>query len=120
MTPEICLLPNQFDAHDTPTVYDEASKFNIHLVYIQKSGTGKYQHLDRRVFAALKSKGRAKWARYYEANPGRLCTREIAADLLLTSCEELDNSCIVAGWDVGADVIDDTSSSDDNEEWSRT
>jgi hypothetical protein len=62
------------------------------------------------VFEALKSKGHAKWARYNEANPGRLCMCEIAADLLLTSWDALDNSCIVAGCDLGADVIDDTSS----------
>jgi hypothetical protein len=90
--PEICLPLNQFDTHNTSTVHDEASKLNIHLVFIPKGGTGKYQPLDRRVFGALKSKGRAKWARCYEANPGRVCTHEIAADLLLTSWDELDNS----------------------------
>jgi hypothetical protein len=72
------------------------------------------------MFGALKSKGRMKSAWYYEANPGRVCTREIAADLLLTSGEELDNACTVAGWDLGEGVMDDTSSSDDNEEWFRT
>jgi hypothetical protein len=72
------------------------------------------------VFGALKSKGRAKWARYYEENPGRVCTREIAADLPLTSWDELDNSYIVAGWDLGADIMDNTSSSDNDEEWSLT
>jgi hypothetical protein len=120
MAPPICLLMNQFDAHDTPTVHDEASKLNIHLVFIPKDGTGKYQPLDRRVFGAVKSKGRAKWAWYYQANPGRVCTREIAADLLPTSWDELDNSCIVLGWDLGADTMDDTSSFDDDEEWFRT
>jgi hypothetical protein len=120
MACEICLLLDQFNAHDTPTVHDEASTLNIHLVFILKDGTGKYQTLDRRVFEALKSKGRAKWARYYEANPGRVCTREITADLLLTFWDELENSCIVAGWNPRAGVMDDTSSSSDDEEWSLT
>jgi hypothetical protein len=75
MALEVCLLLDQFNAHDTPTVYNEASKLNIHLVLIPKGGTGKYQPLDRRVFGALKSKGRAKWTRVYEANPGRVCAR---------------------------------------------
>jgi hypothetical protein len=85
MAPDICLLLDQFDAQETPTVHDEASRLNSHLVFMPKGGTGRYQPLDRRVFGALKSKGRAKWARYYEANPGRVCTCKIAADLLLIS-----------------------------------
>jgi hypothetical protein len=101
-------------------VHDEASKLIIHLVFIPKSGTGKCQRLGRRVFGALKSKARAKWAGYYGANSGRVCTREIAADLLLTSWDELDNPCIVTGWNLGTDVKDDTSSSDDDDEWSLT
>jgi hypothetical protein len=117
MTSEICLLLGQFNAQDTPTVHDEAGKLNIHVVFIPKGGTGKYQPLDRRVFGALKFKGGTKWARYYGANPGRMCTREIAADLLLTPWDELDNSYIVAGWDLGEDVMEDSSSSDDDEEW---
>jgi hypothetical protein len=62
MALEICLLLDQFDAQDTPTVHDEASKLNIHLIFIPKGGTGKYKPLDRRVSGALKSKGRMKWA----------------------------------------------------------
>jgi hypothetical protein len=120
MAPEICLLLDQFDAHDIPRVHNEASRLNIHLVFIPKGGTGKYQPLDPRMFGALKPKGRAKSARYYKANPGRLCTREIVADLLLTSWDELDNSCIVTGWDLRADVMDDTSSLYDDEEWPLT
>jgi hypothetical protein len=46
--------------------------------------------------------------------------RDIAADLLLTSWGELDDSPIVAGWDPGADVMDSTSLSDDDEERSLT
>jgi hypothetical protein len=49
-----------------------------------------------------------------------VCTREIAADILLTCWDELDNSHIVAGWDLGVDVMDDTSSLDDDEEWFQT
>jgi hypothetical protein len=96
MAPEICLLLDQCDAHDTPTVRDDASKLNIHLVFIPKGGTGKYQSLNQRVFGVLKSKERAKWTRHYETNPGKMCTRKISADLLLTFWAELDKSCIVA------------------------
>jgi hypothetical protein len=60
MPSEICLLLDQFDVHGTPTVHDKASKLNVHLVFIPKGGNGKYQPLGRRVFGALKSKGRAK------------------------------------------------------------
>jgi hypothetical protein len=46
MTPEICLSRDQFDARDIRTVHDEASKLNLHLIFIPKGGTGKYQPLD--------------------------------------------------------------------------
>jgi hypothetical protein len=45
---------------------------------------------------------------------------EIAADLLLKSWDELDSSYIVAGWDLGANVMDDTQSSEYDEKWSLT
>jgi hypothetical protein len=60
VAPEICLLLDQIDAHDIPTVHDQAGMLNIHLVSIPKGRTGKYQPLDRCVFGALKSKGHAK------------------------------------------------------------
>jgi hypothetical protein len=37
--PEICLLLNQFGAHDTPSVHHKASRLNIHLVFVLKGGT---------------------------------------------------------------------------------
>jgi hypothetical protein len=40
MAPEICLLLDQFDAHNTPTVHNGASKLNIYLVFIPKGGPG--------------------------------------------------------------------------------
>jgi hypothetical protein len=88
--PEVCLLLDQCVAHDTPSVHHEASRLNIHLIFVPKGGTGRYQPLDRRTFSALKSKERAKWTRYYQENPRIVCTREIAAGLLLASWTELD------------------------------
>jgi hypothetical protein len=118
--PEVCLLLDQFGAHDTPSVHHEASRLNIHLVFVPKGGTERYQPSDRRTVGALKSKGRAKCARYYQENSGIVCTREIAADLLLTSWTELDQSCILAACDLEEQPKQNSSSSDDDEEWSLT
>jgi hypothetical protein len=54
--------------------------------------------------------------RYYQENPGIVCSREIAADLLLTSWTELEQSCILAAWDLNQEPEQDSPSSDDNEE----
>jgi hypothetical protein len=118
--PEVCLLRNQFGAHDTPFVHHDASRFNIHLVFVPKGEIGRYQPLERKTFGALKFKGRTKWARYYRANPGIVCTCEIAADLLLTAWTELDQSCFFAAWDLEKEPEQDSSSSDDDEKWSLT
>jgi hypothetical protein len=113
---EVCLLLDQFGAHDTPSFHHEASRLNIHLVFVPKGGAGRYQPLDRRTFGALKSKGRVKWARYYQENPGIVCTGEIVADLLFTSWTELDQFCTLAAWDLEEEPEQDSSSSDDNKE----
>jgi hypothetical protein len=119
--PEICLVLDQFDAHDTRRIHEAANSRNIHIVLISKSGTGRYQPRDRRVFGALKAKGRAKWTRQYEANPGVICTRSMAADLLLTCWAEPDQSCVLAGWDLEEDPLESGSSSDESDgEWSLT
>jgi hypothetical protein len=119
--PEICLVLDQFDAHNTPCVHEKAQANNIHLLFVPKGGTGRYHPLDRRVFGALKVKGRAKWATTYQANPGMDCTRPVAAELLLTSWAELSESCVLAGWDIQEDPIENqSSSSDSDEEWSLT
>jgi hypothetical protein len=73
--PEICFMLDQFNAHDTRRIHEAADSPNIHLVFIPKGGTGRYQPLDRRVFGASKAKGRAKWTQQYEGNPGEICTR---------------------------------------------
>jgi hypothetical protein len=114
--PEVCLLFDQFGPHDTRSIHHEASRLNIHLVFVPKVGTGRYQPLAMRTFGALKSKGRTKWAGHYQENPGIVCTRETAADLLLTSWTELDQSCILAAWDLEEDPKQDSSSSDDDGE----
>jgi transposase len=119
--PEICLVLDQFHAHDTPEVHEMAQAHNIHLLFVPRGGTGRYQPLDRRVFGALKAKGRAKWATNYQANPGTSCTRPIAAALLLACWAELSESCVLAGWDLEADPMEsDSSSSDSDGEWSLT
>jgi hypothetical protein len=117
---EVCVLLDQFGAQGTPSVHDEPSRLNIHFVFVPERGTGRYQPFDRRSFGALKFKGRAKRVRYYQENPGIVCTCEIAADLSLISWIELDQSCILAAWDLEEEPEQDSSSSDDDEEWSLT
>jgi hypothetical protein len=60
--------------------------------------TGKDQPLDRRVFWALKSKGRAKSQRRFMEHYGGKCTKAIVAALLLQSWAELSDSVFIAAW----------------------
>jgi hypothetical protein len=117
--PEIGLLLDQFGAHDTSEVRREADSLGIHLIFIPKGATGRFQPLDRTTFGALKAKGRAKWVRAYETQPGLVCTRELGARLLLESWNELTDACVMAGWDLQDETSDDDSSSDESDEdWS--
>jgi hypothetical protein len=114
----IVLILDQFDAHDTDDIHQKADALDIELVPIPKGGTGIYQPLDRRVFGALKSKGRSKWSAHAFQNPGAECTRSAAAELLLQCWEELPKACVQSGWNLENDP-DASESSDDDEdaEW---
>jgi hypothetical protein len=75
----LCLLMDQYGTHPTPEMKGQAEAPGIHLIFISKGATGKYQPVDKQTFGALKSKGRAKFAQHF----GKTCTREIGAELLL-------------------------------------
>ena len=116
--PVISLVLDQYGAHDTPKVQRTAESLDIELIFVPKGGTGKYQPLDRRVFGALKAKGRAKWSREFARHPGMVCTREMAAGLLLSSWAELSADAVLAGWDLeSSEKAGESSSDEDDEEW---
>jgi hypothetical protein len=78
----------------TEAVAVKAEAFGIELIWIPKGATGKYQPLDKRVFGALKSKGRAKWRHEFAEHDGMGCTREIGAEFLFQSWSELSDSVV--------------------------
>jgi hypothetical protein len=88
----------------------------IEIIWVLRGGTWRYQSLDRRTFAALKSKGKAKWRRYFNDHYGTSCTRGIAAELLLESWNELSDSAVTASWAYGESIKDeDNDESDDSD-----
>jgi hypothetical protein len=62
--PLYCIM-DDFSAHTTDRVLNTAAEFTIEIIWIPEGATGIYQSLDRRVFGALKSKGRAEWKCFY-------------------------------------------------------
>jgi hypothetical protein len=119
--PQLVLILDKFEAHERENIYELADALNILLIFIPRGGTGQYQPLDRRVFGALKAKGRARLSTFYAENPGLVCTREQAAGLLLECWAELPESCIQVGWDLDAEGDNQTSSDgDDDGEWELT
>jgi hypothetical protein len=112
----LCLIMDQYPTHTTSDVEDEARRLGIDLIWIPKGATGRYQPLDRRTFGALKSKGKAKWQKYFSEHYGGKCTRKIAALLLLESWEELSEAAVLSGWDYeeGTESSDDESDDSDD------
>jgi hypothetical protein len=94
-------------------------EMSLEIAWIPKGATGLYQPLDRRPFGALKSKGRAKWKRYYHDNYGVSCTRDVAAQLLLEPWDELSESVILAGSDFGDHEPSGSESDDSDDEFER-
>jgi hypothetical protein len=115
----ISLIVDQYDAHDTLPVHMAAWALGIELLFVPRGGTGKYQPLDRRTFGALKAMGRTRWGQHYASNPGIVCDRPMAANLLLVCWNELSEESVLAGWDLGlAEDSKDSSSDESDEEWS--
>jgi hypothetical protein len=106
---------DQFSAHKTDMVLSTAAKLTIEIIWIPEEATGIYQPLDRRMFGALKSKGCAKWRRFYPENYGRPCNRETVTSLLLESWDELSGSVTTATRDFNEDKSDSDSDDSDDE-----
>jgi hypothetical protein len=119
--PQLVLILDKCEAHELDDIYELADALNIFLIFIPRGGTGDYQPRDRRVFGALKAKGRPRWSTFFAENPGSVCTREHAAGLLLECWAELQESCIQAGWDLDAEGENQMpSNGDDDGEWELT
>jgi hypothetical protein len=100
---------DQFGAHKTDQVLSTTAELTIEIILIPEGATGIYQPLDRRVFGALKSNGRAKRMRFYAENYRRPCKRGTVASLLLESWDELSDSVMTAAWEFHEDEPDNDS-----------
>jgi hypothetical protein len=88
----LCLLLDQFGTHTTELVTTKAEALGIEMIWIPKGATGRSQPLDRRTFGAPKAKGKAKWRHQFAEHYGMGCTRDLTAELLLQSWNELSDS----------------------------
>jgi hypothetical protein len=64
----ICCIMDPFSAHGTDQVLSTAAELMIEIIWVPEGAMRLYLPLDRRVFGALKSKGRAKWRCFYAHN----------------------------------------------------
>jgi hypothetical protein len=85
---------DQYTTHIAPEIEKEAEELEIKIIWVPKGGTGRCQPLDRRTFGARKSKGNAKWRRYFSDYHGFGCTQDIGAELLLESWQRLFHNSI--------------------------
>jgi hypothetical protein len=108
---------DQHTTHTAPEIKEEAEELEIKIIWVPKSGTERYQPFDRRTFGAIKSKGKAKWPRYFNNHYGLGCPRQIGDELLLESRHELSESAVLAGRDYGELAEDDDESDDSDDEF---
>jgi hypothetical protein len=113
----LCLVMDQFPAHRTEPVLRSAAESSIEIIWVPTGTAGLDQPLNRDPFGALKSKGRPKWRRQFCDNYGVPCTREVAAELLLESWDELSDTVILAGWNFGDNEPLDSDSDDSEDEF---
>jgi hypothetical protein len=112
-----CPLLDQLRTDTTELATTKVEALGIEMIWIAKGATGRDQPLDRRTFGALKAKGKGKWHRQFAEHYRMGCTRDIAADLLLQSWDELTGSAVAAGWDYGEELDDDEETGDSDDEF---
>ena len=123
------LLIDQYRSHITSPVVAKASKLNIELIYVPKSGTDKYQPLDRRVFGAVKAKYAMKVADRIFENSTPISKPE-AASCFIRAWNTVSLATLITAWRIPgsnlenfdqetlgaqADESDDENSSSDGE-----
>jgi hypothetical protein len=115
----ICLVMDEFAAHIADSVVTEAEFLGIEIIWMPKGVISQYQPLNRRIFGALKSKGKAKRKFMFSQHCGMKCERRIGAELLLQSWDELSESAVAAGWDFGemAEEDDESESGSSDDEF---
>lgn len=115
----LCLVLDQYPTHLTPTSASRAADLNIRIVRVPKGATGIWQPLDRRIYGAMKSMARARWARLFARSEMPRATRELAAELALTCWKEISEELILEAWNFDEtypeeDPGDDIDSDDDD------
>jgi hypothetical protein len=108
---------DQYGTHAIPQMKAQAEALGNHLIFILKVATGKYHPLDKRTFAALKPKGRAKWRHEFAQHFGKTGTREIGVEALLQSESELSDFVMAACWDYSEEIHNDEDSESPNEDF---
>ena len=76
----------------------ESEGTNIKFLFIPAGATGEAQPLDRKVFGALKSKGKSKWIHFYNKNNGKSPNMAESTKMLLESWKELSEELIRDSW----------------------
>jgi hypothetical protein len=110
-----CLLLDQYGTHTTEQMNRKAEALGIEFIFVPKGATKRYQPPDKRIFGSLKSNGREKWRYELAQHHGKSWTREVGAELLLQSWNELSNSVVTVCWDSGEKISDDEDSENSDE-----
>jgi hypothetical protein len=104
---QICLVLDQYPTHGTDESEAEAARLGIRLIKVPKGATGIWQPLDRRIYGAMKSKARARWARLFAHSDIPRVTKALAAEFALQCWKELTEDLILAAWDFDEAYADD-------------
>jgi hypothetical protein len=114
-TRPMCLVLDHYPTHFTTESENAAARLGIKLVKVPKGATGIWQPLDRRVYGAMKSKARARWARLFAQPNIPRATKALAAESALQCWKELTNDLILSAWEFD-EVFDDESADDGADE----
>ena len=109
------LILDRYPSHTSARTRENAAKRNIRLVFIPKSGTEKFQPLDRRVFGVLKSSAASKFCGHvFQFQRGS--TKSEAADIFMECWKRLNPSTVRSAWNIdGEDEEDEEVDSSDSE-----
>ena len=113
----ICLIWDQYKAHMTDKVKEQATKLKIEIIYIPAGQTGSEQPLDKLIFGSMKKTADRIWSEKLLIDEKNLSTKETATIIMLEAWDSIKESTVSKSWNHFFSSSDDLTEINNDFDW---
>lgn len=113
----ICLIWDQYKAHMTDKVKEQATKLKIEIIYIPAGQTGSEQPLDKLIFGSMKKTADRLWSEKLLIDEKNLYTKETATLIMLEAWDSIKESTVSKSWNHFFSSSDDLTEINNDFDW---